>query len=189
MSCTRVDHPPAPRPAPHRPDPDLRTPNSATKRNDSTRRTAPSASTKPAAVPATNRGWCNRIAMVQTSSLGPTHSDSLVASVQTSTFIRIGEPQCPALHNRRFRPSWFTQPPAGAHVNNRRSRRVPSMRLYLQRAPPVAATVDGAGCVVRMDDGAGRALSGRRLGACCAAARLSAATPPNGRAVLGRRLY
>ena len=131
------------------------------------------------------------------------------------------EPPYPALHNRSFRPpSSSTQPPTGAHVT-RRPRRVPSMglhlqrappvagstsselhllqalppasstccRLYLQRAPPVAATVDGAGCAVRTNDGAGRALSGRRLGASCAAARLSAATPPNGRAVLGRRLY
>ena len=106
-----MDHPTSPRArAPagsHRPDP----PYTLSEQRNTRLDTAPSASTKPAAVPATNRGWCNRIAMVQTSSLGPTHSDSLVASVQTSTFIRIGEPQCPALHNRRFRPSWFTQPP------------------------------------------------------------------------------
>lgn len=70
--------------------------------------TAPSASTKPAAVPFTNRGWCIRIAMVQTSSLWRQCRHQLPSEC---------EPQCPALHNRSFRPSWFTQPPAGAHVS------------------------------------------------------------------------
>ena len=80
------------------------------------------------------------------------------------------EPPYPALHNRSFRPpSSSTQPPTGAHVT-RRPRRVPSMGLHLQRAPPVAGSTSSELHLLQALPPASSTCSrdGRRRGLRCA---------------------